>query len=370
MKLRIMKLRTARRILRFGLAILLLAASPAFAQEILPASLSNWNSTQSKETLAGPEAAILKEYGLKTAEHRTYTHGSDSLVATAYSFNDPSGAYGAYSFLRTPDMPQANFTKHSSMSHTRALALTGNLMLEFDGTRLERLHDEIEMLIAQAGGYAEFGTYPALPQRLPVDDLIPRSDHYILGPVTLQHFLPLASGDWLGFAMGAEAELAHYQLDNSVATLLIADYPTPQIASSEIQKISHTLNIAGVTTDPAHGPELYATRDGTTVALLAGAPSKASADLLLGKIHAGMAVIWDAPILHQAHEPSMTTMIVGTIVGAGEICGFALLGGLLFAGLRLLIKRRWPGQVFDRPEDLEIIQLGLSSKPIRAKDLY
>ena len=365
-----MKPRTARWILPSCLAILLLAASPAFAQGTLPASVSNWNSTQSKGTFAVQAAAILKEYGLKSAERRTYTHGGDSLIATAYSFNDPSGAYGAYSFLRTPDMPQANFTKHSSMSRTRALALTGNLVLEFDGARLDRFHGEIEMLIARAGGHAEFGTYPALPQRLPTDDFVPRSDHYILGPVALQHFLPLASGDWLGFNMGAEAELAHYRLQNRDATLLIADYPTPQIASSEVQKLSHSLNIVGVTAGPAHGPELYATRDGTTVALLSGAPSKASADALLGQIHAGMAVIWDAPILHKAHEPSMGTMIVGTIVGAGEICGFALLGGLLFAALRLLIKRRWPGQVFDRPEDLEIIQLGLSSKPIRAKDLY
>lgn len=369
MNLRIMKLRTARCILPLCLAVLLPAAWPAFAQGTLPASVSDWNSTQSK-TFAIPATAILKEYGLKSAERRSYTHGADSLVATAYSFNDPSGAYGAYSFLRTSDMPQADFTKHSSMSRSQALALTGNLVLEFDGARLDRFHGEIEMLIAQAGGHAEFGTYPALPQRLPVNDLILRSDHYILGPVALQHFLPVASGDWLGFSMGAEAELAHYQLNDRVATLLIADYPTPQIASSEIQKISRTLNIAGVTKGPAQGPELYVTRDGTTVALLAGAPSKASADALLGQIHAGMAVIWDAPILHRANEPSMGTMIVGTIVGAGEICGFALLGGLLFAGLRLLIKRRWPGQVFDRPEDLEIIQLGLSSKPIRAKDLY
>lgn len=365
-----MRLKTPRRVLPFGLAIVLLAACPAFAQGILPASVSNWNSTQSKDNPANPEAAILKEYGLKSAERRTYTHGNDSLVVTAYTFSDPSGAYGAYSFLRTPDMPQANFTKHSCMSHTQALALTGNLALEFNGARLDRFHGEIEMLIAQAGGHAEFGTYPALPQRLPVDDLVPGSDRYILGPVALQHFLPLAGGDWLGFSMGAEAELAHYRLQSRDATLLIVDYPTPQIASSEVQKLSHTLNIVGVTTGPAHGPELYATRDGTTVALLAGAPSKTSADALLEKIHAGMAVIWDAPILHRAHEPSMGTMIVGTIVGAGEICGFALLGGLLFAGLRLLIKRRWPGQVFDRPEDLEIIQLGLSSKPIRAKDLY
>src|SRR5579864_5555454 len=165
MKLRIMELRTARCISSVCLAILLLLASPAFAQVVLPTSVSSWNSTQSKRIFSIPAAAILKEYGLKSGERRTYTHGGETLVATAYSFNDPSGAYGAYSFLRTPDMPQANFTKHSSMSPSRALALTGNLVLEFDGARLDRFHGEIEMLIAQAGGHAEFGTYPVLPDR-------------------------------------------------------------------------------------------------------------------------------------------------------------------------------------------------------------
>ena len=366
-----MYLKKIRRILPFCLVISLLAAAAAFPQGILPATISNWNSTATKAGFTGPNAATLQEYGLKSTERRTYARGGNSLVVTVYSFNDTSGAYGAYSFLRTPDMPQADFTKHSSMSRNQVMALTGNMVLEFEGKNIDQFHSEIEMLIANAGGRAQFGTYPALPQRLPAADFVPRSDHYILGPVVLQHFLPLASGDWLGFSMGAEAELAHYRLQNHDATLLIADYPTPQIASSELEKLSHKLNIEGVTApDQARGPQLYAVRDGTTVALLAGAPSKASADALLAQIHAGMAVIWDAPILHNPRQPSMGNMIVGTIVGAGEICGFALLGGLLFAGLRLLVKRRWPGQVFDRPEDLDIIQLGLSSKPIRAKDLY
>ncbi|HVB07344.1 MAG TPA: DUF6599 family protein, partial [Candidatus Acidoferrales bacterium] len=209
-----MKPALALRILPFCAVMALLAASSARAQGILPASTSNWRSTESKTQIGGQEAAALKEYGLKTTERRTYTRGTEALVATAYSFGDPSGSYGAYSYFRTQDMAQAKFTKHSSMSRDRALALTGNLVLEFDAKDVGRFHDAIEMLIAQAGGHAAFGTYPALPQRLPTDDFVPRSDHYILGPVALQHFLPLSSGDWLGFKMGAEAELAHYRLQD------------------------------------------------------------------------------------------------------------------------------------------------------------
>lgn len=366
--------------LRACLAFLLLSASAAFAHGILPASVSHWKSgaahqftAKNLNRIAGAATPALAEYGATAAETRTYRRGADSFVATVYSFADTSGAYGAYSFLRTPAMLPANFTKHSSISHNHALALTGNLLLEFTGRNPGRFHGAIEMLVAQAGGRAQWGVYPALPQRLPAADLVPRSDHYFLGPVALQHFLPLESGDWLGFSRGAEAELARYRLHGHEATLLIADYPTPQMAASQLKILSGQLNINGAQGGAKHGhrlgPALYARRDGTIVALLDGAPSKSSADALLAQVHLGMIVIWNAPILN-LRQASMGTMIVGTIVGAGEICGFTLLGGIAFAGLRLLIKRKWPGKIFDREDNLQIIQLGLSSKPINAKDFY
>ncbi|MGH9710047.1 MAG: hypothetical protein ACRD37_05840, partial [Candidatus Acidiferrales bacterium] len=90
-----MSIRTMRGVLPCYFLIGLLAASPAFAQGTLPASFSNWSSTESKAAIAEAESATLREYGMKFAERRTYTRGSESRVATAYSFNDPSGAYGA-----------------------------------------------------------------------------------------------------------------------------------------------------------------------------------------------------------------------------------------------------------------------------------
>ena len=41
---------------------------------------------------------------------------------------------------------------------------------------------------------------------------------------------------------------------------------------------------------------------------------------------------------------------------------YALFSGLAFAGVRLLVMRLFPGKVFDRPEDTEIIQLNLAAK--------
>ncbi|MGB6877810.1 MAG: DUF6599 family protein [Candidatus Acidiferrales bacterium] len=369
-----------RRPFLFCLPLLLLTAPQLFAQGILPASAAGWNSTPVLVTgPAPPETPVLKEDGLKTTERRTYTRGADRFDATVYVFGDTEGAYGAYSFLRTPDMPQANLTQHSSMSQNRVLALTGNLLLDFSNVKnRQKDGDAIELIVAQAGGHAKWGAYPALPQRLPAKNFIPRSDHFILGPAALAQFLPLAGGDWLGFSKGAEAELAHYRLAGHDSTLVVVDYPTPQIAADQLRQLKAQLGVITTgtlaTTGNAvsantGGSHLYARRDSTMVALIANAPSAKAANSLLDQFNSGMILTWNTQVL-ETNQPSMVTIVIGTFVGAGEICAFALLGGVLFAGFRLLIKLLWPGRIFDRAWDLEIIELGLSSRPIKGSDLY
>jgi hypothetical protein len=38
--------------------------------------------------------------------------------------------------------------------------------------------------------------------------------------------------------------------------------------------------------------------------------------------------------------------------------------------VRLLVKRLLPGKVFDRDSQLQVLQLGLGSKPIQVQDFY
>jgi len=48
----------------------------------------------------------------------------------------------------------------------------------------------------------------------------------------------------------------------------------------------------------------------------------------------------------------------------------ATVTGIAFGGFRILVKHWLPGKVFDRPEDIEVLQLGLSGKKIDPTDLY
>ena len=378
------------RIVPLSLALLLLAtafaALPAAAQSILPSSFAGW-SLSAKGALEHPPLVFtprpadgsnprtpdqvwsaLQEYGLVSGEQDSYTKGSDKLDVTLYRMKDPSGAYGEYSYLRTQDMPRSDLAEHSAMSHDRALVLHGNLLLDIQGRDLPKLDADLKSLVAAVAPRAETGLLPTLTDHLPRKDFIDRSDRYILGPAALNQLFPVAVGSSLGFSEGAEAELAHYRLDGRDVTLLIADYPTPQFAAKKLAQLQQQFDVNDSKHD-ANSTPLYAKRSLTLIAFVAGAKSQAEADVLLSQIHSDTELTWNEPTFALT-EPSIGAMIVGTIVGTGIICLFALIAGLAFGGVRLVVKRTLPNKVFDRSDQLQILQLGLSSKPINAEDFY
>jgi hypothetical protein len=359
-----------RRLIWICLATVLLAVSPAFAQGILAPSLGGWTAQGPRATeltMNSGQASAFREYGYVSGEAQSYSRESDRIDVSVYRFKDPSGAYGAYSFLRQPDMAKADLTEHSSMSADRALALIGNLVLDVQGTGVAKTEPQLKSLVAAAASQAEDGMLPSLWGHLPEKDIVPRSDRYILGPQALNQLFPGNLGDSLGFQNGAEAELAHYRLDGQDAELLIADFPTPQLAQQQLATLQKKFNVNG--SNPEAGSLLYAKRAITLLAIVAGAPNQADAESLLGGVHSGTELTWNEPTF-QFKEPRIEMMIVGSIVGSGVICLFALIAGLSFGGLRLLVKRVLPGKVFDRSDHLQVLQLGLGSKPINSDDFY
>jgi hypothetical protein len=365
-------------------AVLLLAALPAFAGKILPQSAGRWTATagsplpDTTPSSAGPAVsqAILNEYGWVSTEPTNYASpdGSNttSIQATVFQMKDPTASYGLYSYLRTPEMARTEFADHSSMSPERVLVLLGNLVLEVRGSDLARFQPELKSLVSTVKTHAQDGPFPTLWQHLPATDMIEHSDHYILGPQALNQLLPGSLGDSMGFQTGAEAELAHYRVNGHEAALLIIDFPTPQLAGQKLKELQTKFNMNGSGSAPgqsAGSPALYAKRSGTLLVIVSAPSNQAEADGLLGQVQSGTEVTWNEPTF-QFKEPSIEMMIVGTIVGAGVICLFAIIAGLSFGALRLVVKRYFPGKLFDRKNHLEVLQLGLGSKPINSDDFY
>jgi hypothetical protein len=349
------------------------AAIPASAQGILPASFDGWTAagtlTGAAEAKIADVVTAANEYGFVSAEKARYTRGKDSpLDVTLYRMKDPSGAYGLYSYLRSPDMAHASSGDHSVMSRERALLLDGNLVLDVRGADLQQLGQDLNALVAAVTPKAEQGPLPSLTEHLPVKGFVDRSDKYILGPVTLNEFFPVSPDDWLGFSHGAEAEIARYRLDGRELRLLIADFPTPQVAQKKLVDLQQLYHINPAAAEANSSP-LFAKRSITLLAIVSGARTQAEADQLLSLVQSGSEVTWNEPTF-QFKEPSIGAMIVGSIVGAGVLCMFAVIAGIAFGGFRLVVKRYFPDKVFDRSSTMQVLQLGLGSKPINSDDFY
>lgn len=373
-----------RRFCLLLIAILLLAAWNTRAQGILPSSFAGWNAgehlrfTQSTAPLAADAQAALSEYGLISGEETDFTRAGTTVHVRVYQMKDPSGAYGFYYYLRTPDMPRADLAEHSALSRDHALALSGNLVLEIRSSDLAKLNADLKQLAQSIASHAEEGPLPALPQHMPAEQMVERSDHYVLGPQTLAQFAPIAGGDWLGFSDGAEAEVARYRVNGREVTLVVADFPTPQSAIKKLAELKtklHAIDTKDTATASApasasgSAASLFARRSVTLLAIVSGPVSQSDAAALLKQVHSSTELTWNEPNF-ELTQPNIGTIVVGTIIGTGIICAFALISGFAFGGVRLIVKRLLPDKVFDRSSHLQVLQLGLSSKPIKAEDFY
>jgi hypothetical protein len=363
--------------------VVLLAAIPASAQGILPSSFAGWTATNrgpfdgsglpvinDDTTVPAPlSVAAAREYGFLSGEKATYARGSDeTLYVELFRMKDPSGAYGEYSYLRKPDMSRPGPTDHSAMSPAEAVALVGNLVLFIQGSELVKDAKDLSVLVTEVSAKAQQGPLPTLNEHLPAKGFIERSDRYILGPVTLDQFFPVSQNDWLGFSTGAEAEVARYHVDGRELNLLIADFPTPQTAQKKLNELQQIYHVNAADAERNDSP-VFGKRSITLLAIVFGARTQVEADKLLDQVQSGAEVTWNEPTF-QFKEPPITTMIVGAIIGTGIICCFALISGIAFGGFRIVVKRLLPDKVFDRSSTMQVLQLGLGSKPINSEDFY
>jgi uncharacterized protein DUF6599 len=356
--------------------LLSIAALPARAQETLPAQFSHWTSSgpsvrigaAAVQQLSGSDAAVLREDGLLDLERRNYEHQGRSIGVNLYRLRDTTGAYAAFTALRTADMSRSDLATFSAIGKTRALLVMGLHLLEVTGLESVSLA-EFRDLVSSLRSSAEQAPYPPISGFLPVNGRVPHSEKYFLGPVGLKtrlagkafNFLP--TDDWLGFGAGAEATFAQYRNNGREFYLLLAEYPTPQAASKRLKQIEQRLSSSG------GAPQIIARRKGSLLSMVLNPVSTEAANALLDQVRYHTEVTWNEPT-HSLKEPSFNVMIVEAFVGTGVILIFAVIAGVGFGGVRLLTKYLLPGKVFDRGERVEILQLGISSKPIEAKDFY
>ena len=365
----------------------------AQTQAILPSSFGAWTAsgatTQAApgqiEQLASDGGPVLREYGVTSGERREYADGDAKLTVTLYGMVDPSAAFGAFTFLRDPDMASLAATSPVSYEATekgaaggkgRTLLVVGNLLLDVASEKSRVAAADVSALGQNVAGRADRRPYPPIAEFLPKDGLVPGSERYVLGPLALSRVFPPGTAnpaDWAGFGSSAEAIVGRYKLPGKAPAgeglLLLILYPTQQLAADRYTAMgkSFALNV-----DPglANGkPAMFGTRSSALIALLSGVESRETASNLLSQVHYASQVTWNAPT-HEVTDPSISTIVVGAIVDTGAIMLLVMAASLGFGGFRLLAKFLAPGKIFDRTADVEILQLGINSKPVEVKDFY
>ena len=223
-------------------------------------------------------------------------------------------------------------------------------------------------MVAAIAPKAHEGILPLLGQYLPQKNMIERTDRYVLGPQTLNELFPGRNRRFARLPKWRGSRTRSLPPRGHDAVLLIAEFPTDQIAMRQIAELQKNFNVNGAS-QASGAPQLFAKRSARLLAIVSGATSQTEADTLLDQVQMETELTWNEPTF-QFKEPSIEMMIEGSIIGAGTICLFALIAGLSFGGLRLVMKRFMPGKIFDTKKHLEVLQLGLGSKAINSDDFY
>jgi hypothetical protein len=366
-----------RRLLLIAILCLIPAARSATAQSSLPSSFADWTaveqsvvvpSTGLDQTL-GPDAAVLREYALKSLERRPYAQGARTAAITLYRFRDPSSAYGAYTYFRNDSLTPADLGSFGCVAGDSALVVIGNLLLDVAAKPVRPSDTDLKQLVASLDKIADHTPFPSIGEHLPEEGLVRRSEHYVLGPRALALYVPLGTNDWVGFDHSAETIVARYRLAGKDATLLIASYPTQQIAADRFAAMLRRFTFDPPGGVPPDQTVLFGKRSSSLVAVVIGAPSREAANKLLDHVQYESQVMWDEP-KHTLTDPTIGSIVVGAFLGTGIIMLLAVAVGVGFGGLRVVLKIFFPNKVFDREKEIEILQLGIYSKPIQAKDFY
>jgi hypothetical protein len=353
-------------------------ASPAASSPVLPTEFSGWEikgtvARSSDPASADPtDAAVLKEYGFVRMEKASYTRDDGrNLTLKVALFEDASGAYGAFSYYCSEDMGEETIGGQAAFQNKRVLFYQGNMLVDAVFDRMSVMSAaqlrQLAGLLPEAADYK--GKLPSLPSRLPKTtserSLEKNTTKYVLGPVALDRVGSPLPTSMVDFKSGAEVVIGKYAVNGGDATLMMIEYPTSQIAADRLRQIDASHQVKqqqpGVTPILDIGP-FFDTRTGPIILIAAGPLSKSEARSLMSAVSYEADVTWNENT-YVTKKDNLANFLFNAIVLCGIVVGLALVAGVAFGGLRLLIKRLFPDSIFDRREAVEFISLHLEEEP-------
>jgi hypothetical protein len=339
------------------------ADSKAKPESLLPDFFAGWQKSVPTRTSSNPadadkvNPALLKEYGFADFEDATYSKGDRKMQVKAIRFKDASGAYGAFTYYKTPEMQTEKIGDQAASANDHVLFYRGGVLVQavldrvtpMSAAELRELAGEIPLPAGSARNL------PSLPLYLPRQGYVPNTAKYVVGPVGLGNLTAPIPATQVDFEHGAELAQGQYNSGKGTATLTLISYPTPQIAGDRLRAVEAALpQPQGGSTEPL----FLSKRSGPLVAIVTGAISPREAKALLAAVNYEAEVTWNQRTGLSPRD-NVGSLLAGVVLLTAMIFGLAIVAGVAFGGVRILAKRLFPDRVFDRAQDVEIIELKL-----------
>jgi hypothetical protein len=349
--------------------------APEAAPALLPQQFGGWQMQGSPQTSADPAVAdpanaeVLKEYRFSDLATANYTRDDGRMLKIrAARFADASGAFGAYTFYLQPRMTKEKIDDQGASLGQRMLFYRGHILVDAQFSQESAMSGaqlrELAGMLPRPSGSS--GNLPTFIEFMPHRDYVANTQKYLMGPAALAAQAPAVSADLVDFNSSSEVSLAHYSTPSGEATLMLISYPTPQLAAEHLRRIE-----AARQTPPqagASGVESSATffdkRSGPLVAIATGGISDSDAKSLLGMVNYEASVTWNQAT-DNAQARDLYQLVLNIVVLCGILAGLAVVAGVAFGGIRILMKRWYPDRVFDRPEQMEFISLRLTETVVK-----
>ncbi len=352
-------------------------AAAAFASEpaakgtataaILPSSFGGWQLQGAAQTSTDPTAAdatnpaILKEYGFTDFSSGTFSRDDGhKLTIRAARFSDASGAYGAFTFYKQPEMLNEKIGDQASSLNNRILFYRGNVLVDalFDklsvmsAAELRELASELPL---PQGGARNL---PPLPTYLPKQTYVKNTAKYIMGPLTLDKLGSPLPVEMVDFAAGAEVVEGTYRGAGGQGTLMLISYPTPQIATDHLRRIetAHQPNAQNGQPAVVELGAFAQKRTGPIVAVAAGPFSQSEAEALVKQVNYDADVTWNENTFFDKKN-NVANLLWNVVLLCGALMGITLVAGVAFGGFRVAIKRLLPER--NQEAEQEFISLNI-----------
>jgi hypothetical protein len=353
-----------------GAALAATAPATPPAPPILPKAFAGWQiqdaAQASKDaTVADPtNAALLKEYGFTDFESASYkSNDGRTLKIRAARFADASGAFGAYSFYLQPEMAREEIGDQGASLNQRVLFYRGHIVVEAVFSQLSVMSAaslrELAGVLPRPNGNA--ANLPPILAFMPHHGYQTNTEKYAEGPLALGAISSPLPGELVDFSASPEVVLGQYTTPGGEATLMLIEYPTPALAAAHLRSIDAAHHAAqpqaGVAAVENVGP-FFDKRSGPIVAIVAGPLSQSDAQTLLGAVNWDPSVTWNENTYFDKKN-NIANLLVNIILLCIIGGAITLATGLAFGGLRVLLRRYFPGGLFGRGDQTEFISLDL-----------